>query len=93
MCIRDSHKIADRFSIEDRGYIREGYKADFIIFELDKETRVSNETELTKCGWTPFDGHTFDSNIYGTIVNGKPIVVDGKIVAEISSAEQIKFNR
>ncbi len=88
-----SHKVADRFSIEDRGYIREGYKADFIIFELDKDTHVSNETELTKCGWTPFDGHTFDSNIYGTIVNGKPIVVDGKIVSEISSAEKIKFNR
>ena len=87
------HKLDYMFSIEDRGYIREGYKADFIIFELDKETHVSNETELTKCGWTPFDGHTFDSNIYGTIVNGKPIVVDGKIVSEISSAEQIKFNR
>jgi len=30
-----SHKVADRFSIKDRGYIREGYKADFMIFDLE----------------------------------------------------------
>jgi hypothetical protein len=29
----------------------------------------------------------------GTIINGKPIVVDGKLTADKSSAEQILFNR
>ena len=33
-----SHKVADRFSIQDRGYIREGYKADLMMFDLDKTT-------------------------------------------------------
>ena len=88
-----SHKVADRFSIIDRGYIREGYKADFMIFDLDKETQVSNDTELTKCGWTPFDGKTFNSSVYGTIINGRAIVIDGKLVSESSSAEKIIFDR
>jgi dihydroorotase len=88
-----SHKVADRFSIQDRGYIREGYKADFMIFDLDKATPVSNETELTKCGWTPFDGQTFSSSIYGTIINGKPMVIDGKTVAESPFAEKLLFDR
>ena len=87
-----SHKVADRFSIQDRGYIREGYKADFMMFDLDKTTSVSNKTEKTKCGWTPFDGCTFNSSVLGTIINGKPIVVNGKLTAENSSAEQISFN-
>ena len=88
-----SHKVADRFSILDRGYIREGYKADFMIFDLNKDTHVSNETELTKCGWTPFDGKTFSSSIYGTIVNGKPIVMNGKIIANETVSEKLRFDR
>ena len=88
-----SHKVADRFSILDRGYIREGYKADFMIFDLNKDTHVSNQTELTKCGWTPFDGKTFSSSIYGTIVNGKPIVMNGKIIANETVSEKLRFDR
>ena len=88
-----SHKVAERFSIKDRGYVREGYKADLMIFDLDKETFVSNETELTKCGWTPFDGKKFSSSIYGTIVNGTPIVIDGKIIANNLTSEKIIFDR
>ena len=88
-----SHKVADRFSILDRGYVREGYKADFMIFDLNKDTHVSNETELTKCGWTPFDGKTFSSSIYGTIVNGKPIVMNGKIVTNETVSEKLRFDR
>ncbi|MDC3078473.1 dihydroorotase [SAR86 cluster bacterium] len=88
-----SHKVADRFSIVDRGYIREGYKADFMIFDLNKDTHVSNETELTKCGWTPFDGKTFSSSVYGTIVNGKPIVINGKIIANETVSEKLRFDR
>jgi dihydroorotase len=88
-----SHKVADRFSIKDRGYIREGYKADFMIFDLNKETLVSNETELTKCGWTPFNGKTFSSSVYGTIINGQPIVIDGKLVIDKTVSEKLKFDR
>ena len=88
-----SHKVADRFSILDRGYVREGYKADLMMFDLSKKTLVKNETEKTKCGWTPFDGQTFNSSIIGTIINGKPVVVDGKLIADSSSAEQIFFDR
>ena len=88
-----SHKVADRFRIKDRGYIREGFKADLMIFDLDKKTQVSNETELTKCGWTPFDGQIFNSSIFGTIVNGKVIVMDGKLATDSSASEKIIFDR
>ena len=64
-----------------------------MMFDLDKTTPETNETEKTKCGWTPFDGHTFSSTVLGTIINGKPIVVDGKLTGDSSSAEQILFDR
>jgi dihydroorotase len=64
-----------------------------MIFELDKDTYVSNETELTKCGWSPFNGKTFSSSVYGTIVNGKPIVMNGKIIANETVSEKLRFDR
>ncbi len=88
-----SHRVADRFSIIDRGYVREGYKADLMMFDLDKEVSVANETELTKCGWTPFDGKTFSSSVIGTIVNGKIIVLDNQLVTDSTSVEKITFDR
>ena len=88
-----SHRVADRFSIIDRGYVREGYKADLMMFDLDKEISVANETELTKCGWTPFDGKTFSSSVTGTIVNGEIIVLDNQLVTDSTSVEKITFDR
>ena len=88
-----SHRVADRFSIIDRGYVREGYKADLMMFDLDKEISVANETELTKCKWTPFDGKTFSSSVTGTIVNGKIIVLDNQLVTDSTSVEKITFDR
>ena len=88
-----SHRVADRFSIIDRGYVREGYKADLMMFDLDREISVANETELTKCGWTPFDGKTFSSSVTGTIVNGKIIVLDNQLVTDSTSVEKITFDR
>jgi len=60
---------------------------------LNKETLVSNQTELTKCGWTPFNGKTFSSSVYGTIINGQPIVIDGKLVIDKTVSEKLKFDR
>ena len=64
-----------------------------MMFELDKEISVANETDLTKCGWTPFDGKTFSSSVTGTIVNGKIIVLDNQLVTDSTSVEKITFDR
>ncbi len=65
-----SHNVADLFNIEKRGYIREGYYADMVLVDLKKSQTVSKENILYKCGWSPFEGHTFKSSIAKTFVNG-----------------------
>jgi len=65
-----SHNVADLFNIEKRGYIREGYYADLVLVDLKKSQTVSKENILYKCGWSPFEGHTFKSSIAKTFVNG-----------------------
>jgi dihydroorotase len=73
-----SHNVADLFRIEKRGYIREGYFADLVLVNLNKPTPVTKESLLYKCGWSPFEGHTFKSSIEKTFVNGHLVYDNGE---------------
>jgi len=73
-----SHAVADCFQIADRGYIREGYYADLVIVDLDKNTTVTKENILYKCGWSPFEGQTFPAAITHTFVNGNLVYGNGQ---------------
>ena len=73
------HAPADLFRIEDRGYIRPGYFADLVLVDLNKPWTVSTVNILYKCGWSPFEGTTFDASVLKTWVNGKLAYDNGKV--------------
>lgn len=85
------HAPAELFGVEERGYLREGYKADLCIFNREKWT-VSKENILYQCGWSPLEGQTFTHKVQMTLVNGK-IVYDKGIFQENVRGEMLKFNR
>ena len=64
------HNPAICFQVENRGFIREGYFADLVLVDLDKPWEVTKENILYKCGWSPFEGETFNAQITHTFVNG-----------------------
>ena len=64
------HAPAELFSIEERGYIREGYHADLVLVNTSSPWTVSKENILYKCGWSIFEGTTFNSSVTHTFVNG-----------------------
>jgi dihydroorotase len=64
------HNPAICFKVENRGFIREGYFADLVLVNLDKAWKVTKENILYKCGWSPFEGETFNAQITHTFVNG-----------------------
>lgn len=78
IALKMSHNVADLFRIEKRGYIREGYFADLAIVDLKKSNRVNKSNLLYKCGWSPFEGHTFKSSVQKTFVNGHLVYDEGK---------------
>ena len=61
---------ANIFNVIKRGYIKEGYFADLVILDPNKKQTISSENILYKCGWSPFEGQTFNSTITHTFVNG-----------------------
>ena len=85
------HAPATIFGIQERGFIREGYYADFALINPKKRVRITDKDVVSKCGWTPFNGLMFGSQPAATMVNGKFIFINGRIY-DTQSAMQLKFN-
>lgn len=75
-----SHAVADCFRIQNRGFIREGYFADLVVIDPSKPYTVDKSNILYKCGWSPFEGVTFDHSIDTTIVNGSVVYQNGAVL-------------
>ena len=86
------HNPAILFNIRNRGFIREGYKADLCLINPSSPWIVSKENILYKCGWSPFEGTTFRSKVVQTIVNGT-IVYDNGVINEQYRGQRLMFDR
>ena len=86
------HNPAILFQISKRGYLREGYYADFVLVNLNAKTKVTRDSLLYKCGWSPFEGVIFDAKIEKTFVNGIKVYDDGMII-KTNAGKQLTFNR
>lgn len=71
------------YNIEERGFIKEGYFADLVIVDFNKPQAVTPEGLFSKCGWSVFEGHTFQSSIVMTLLNGQVVYNRGKINPEV----------
>ena len=86
------HNPAILFQIKERGYIREGYKADLVLVDLKSPWTVHKENILYKCQWSPFEGTTFKSKITHTFVNGILTYENFKFPNK-SIPQRLTFNR
>jgi len=92
------HAPATCFNVDRRGYIREGFWADFAIIDLDQTQKVSSTNIFYKCGWSPFEDHTFHSKITYTFVNGDLVYESQPQILENQFNENVRgmrmrFNR
>jgi dihydroorotase len=87
-----AHAPADLFRINNRGYIKEGYYADLVEINSERKTLVNRNNVLYKCGWSPFEGVTFNHEVSRTFVNGRLVYEGGKII-EGSKGKRLLFNR
>jgi dihydroorotase len=72
-----AHNPATLYKIEGRGFIRPGYQADLVLVKPDAPHTVNAETIVSKCGWSPLEGHTFRWDITHTWVNGHTVYKNG----------------
>jgi dihydroorotase len=77
------HAPADLFRIKQRGYIREGFYADLVLVNPKQSFEVKPDVILSKCAWSPFEGHTFNHSIAKTWVNGSLVYNQGVVNTRI----------
>jgi dihydroorotase len=86
------HAPAVCFNIAQRGFIREGFFADLILVDIDDEWTVAPSNIISKCGWSPWEGHTFKSKVTHTFVNGNLVYENGRF-DESHKGLRLLFNR
>ena len=73
------HNPAILFRVNKRGFIRKNYFADIVIIDPRKNYTVDSNNILYKCGWSPFEGTKFNSQITHTFINGNLVYENGSI--------------
>lgn len=86
------HNVAELFQIEKRGFIREGYCADLVLVDLNSPWTVTKSNILAACGWSPFEGVSFQSKVTHTFVNGQLVFENGTINESIRG-QRLLFTR
>jgi dihydroorotase len=86
------HAPAQLFDVRERGFLREGYHADLVLVDPHKPHSVTAAEVLSRCSWTPFEGHTFRSSIAATFVNGRLAWHEGKL-ADAVRGMRLEFAR
>lgn len=85
------HAPAELFQVQNRGFIRKGYKADLCIFEKAPWT-VEKANLLYQCGWSPLEGQKLTYRVCTTLVNGTIVYDQGHFPSE-PKGELLTFDR
>lgn len=80
------------WNLHQKGAIREGWDADLVLVDLNRTAVVRNEEQLTKCGWTPWDGVSLTGWPVRTFVHGQTVFCDGRVVGE-GTGREILYDR
>ncbi len=87
------HRPADLFSVENRGYLREGYKADIVMVRPGAPWTLTPNRIQSRCNWSPLEGHTFRWRVERTFCNGFPIFNRGHVTDEKYRGQAVCYNR
>lgn len=87
-----SENPARIMKISKRGKLEEGYYADVIAVDLDKEWTVGvDDTIESKCGWTPYENWKLKGKNILTIVNGKVVYQNNKFNDNLENGKEVEF--
>lgn len=87
-----AHAPAQLYEIPNRGFIRKGYQADLVLVRPNSEWTVTTDCLLSKCKWSPLEGHTFHWKVEKTFANGHLLYNKGEI-DETYRGQELFFER
>ena len=73
---------AQRYGLLNKGDVAVGYDADIVLLDPDETFTVKAEESESDQGYTPFEGMELRGKVKQTILRGKTVYSNGKIVGE-----------
>ena len=68
--------------VGQKGFLRVGSDADLILIDMTRRRHLENGQILSKCGWTPYHGRETTGDVVLTMVRGKVVMRDGRVIGE-----------
>ena len=84
-----SEKPAEIFHLKDRGKLLEGYNADIVVVDLNREYKIDASRFKSKAKFSPFDGWQIKGKPVKTFVNGQLVIDEGEKVAKPKTGQII----
>ena len=77
------------FQLPTKGSLMPGSDADIVLLDMDREWTITNDSVLSRIGWTPYDGRRIKGAVARTMVRGVDMWIDGRIVGEPGHGRQV----
>jgi len=77
------------WDIVGKGRIEEGYDADLVLLDLEEQWTIRNADQITRCGWSPWDGVTLTGCPLKTWVMGRLAYADGRFDETVRGREAV----
>ena len=65
-----------------KGALQPGSDADLLIVDMDRKETLTNDSMVSKCGWTTYDGMETTGAPVLTMVRGHVVMKDGRVTGE-----------
>ena len=85
-----SHNPARLFGVQQRGFLRKGYRADIVVVRPDSPWTVTKDCIRSKCAWSPLEGHEFRWRVERTLCNGQTVYAHDTVFPDVMG-EEIRF--
>lgn len=73
------HAPAQIYQLKERGFLKEGYCADFTLVDLKAQTVLDHEQMKSRCGWTPFHGQKLKGAVIMSFLAGNQLLSQNKV--------------
>ncbi len=77
------------FALPRKGSLAPGSDADVVLLDLERRWTISNDSVLSRIGWTPYDGREVVGAVIRTMVRGSDVWIDGRVVGAPGHGNQV----
>ncbi len=70
-----------------KGILQPGADADMVFVDINKEVTITNDDQITACGWTPYDGMKVKGWMTLSIIRGEVVMEDNQVLSREGSGK------